>query len=57
MGYNIINCMVYRYFQEGLPELACAIILRDVLLALQYLHKQFYIHRLVISERVIYIHH
>ncbi|KOB70181.1 putative serologically defined breast cancer antigen NY-BR-96 [Operophtera brumata] len=35
-----------RYFQEGLPELACALILRDALLALQYLHKQLYIHRL-----------
>lgn len=34
-----------RYFQEGLPELACALILRDALLALQYLHKQLYIHR------------
>ncbi|XP_041988511.1 STE20-related kinase adapter protein alpha isoform X2 [Aricia agestis] len=42
-----------RYFQEGLPELACALILRDVLLGLQYLHKQFYIHRSVRASHVL----
>ncbi|XP_038214939.1 STE20-related kinase adapter protein alpha-like [Zerene cesonia] len=46
-----------RYFQEGLPELACAIILRDVLAALQYLHKQFYVHRSVRASHVLLDRH
>ncbi|XP_050347326.1 STE20-related kinase adapter protein alpha isoform X1 [Nymphalis io] len=52
---NLGSCrdILDRYFQEGLPELACAIILRDVLLALQYLHKQFYIHRGVRASHVL----
>lgn len=34
-----------QHFPEGLQEIVCAIALRDVLCALDYLHKQLYIHR------------
>ncbi|OWR50179.1 STE20-related kinase adapter protein alpha [Danaus plexippus] len=52
---NLGSCrdILDRYFQEGLPEPACAIILRDVLLGLQYLHKQLYIHRSVRASHIL----
>ncbi|XP_049868409.1 STE20-related kinase adapter protein alpha [Pectinophora gossypiella] len=52
---NLGSCrdVLDRYFPEGLPELPCAIILRDVLYALQYLHKQLYIHRSVRASHVL----
>ncbi|XP_053612329.1 STE20-related kinase adapter protein alpha isoform X1 [Plodia interpunctella] len=53
MTFGSCRDILDRYFPEGLPELACAIILRDVLLALQYLHKQLYIHRSVRASHVL----
>ncbi|VVD00541.1 unnamed protein product, partial [Leptidea sinapis] len=53
MEFGSCRDILDRYFRDGLPELACAIILRDVLLALQYLHKQFYIHRSVRASHVL----
>ncbi|XP_047987536.1 STE20-related kinase adapter protein alpha [Leguminivora glycinivorella] len=53
MTFGSCRDVLDRYFHEGLPELACAIILRDVLLALQYLHKQLYIHRSVRASHVL----
>ncbi|XP_013187147.1 STE20-related kinase adapter protein alpha [Amyelois transitella] len=53
MTFGSCRDILDRYFHEGLPELACAIILRDVLLALQYLHKQLYIHRSVRASHVL----
>ncbi|CAH0406786.1 unnamed protein product [Chilo suppressalis] len=53
MTFGSCRDILDRYFHEGLPELACAIILRDVLLALQYLHKQMFIHRSVRASHVL----
>ncbi|KAJ8730526.1 hypothetical protein PYW08_001939 [Mythimna loreyi] len=53
MTFGSCRDILDRYFQEGLPELACAIVLRDVLQALQYLHKQLYIHRSVRASHVL----
>ncbi|PZC71308.1 hypothetical protein B5X24_HaOG213659 [Helicoverpa armigera] len=53
MTFGSCRDILDRYFQEGLPELACAIVLRDTLQALQYLHKQLYIHRSVRASHVL----
>ncbi|XP_059055452.1 STE20-related kinase adapter protein alpha [Achroia grisella] len=53
MTFGSCRDILDRYYHEGLPELACAIVLRDVLLALQYLHKQLYIHRSVRASHVL----
>ncbi|KAJ0175843.1 hypothetical protein K1T71_009002 [Dendrolimus kikuchii] len=53
MTFGSCRDILDGYFQEGLPELACAIVLRDVLLALQYLHKQLYIHRSIRASHVL----
>ncbi|KAL0831614.1 hypothetical protein ABMA28_002392 [Loxostege sticticalis] len=53
MTFGSCRDILDRYFPEGLPELACALILRDVLQALQYLHKQLYIHRSVRASHVL----
>ncbi|KAH9639970.1 hypothetical protein HF086_008065 [Spodoptera exigua] len=53
MTFGSCRDILDRYFQEGLPELACALVLRDVLQALQYLHKQLYIHRSVRASHVL----
>lgn len=53
MSFGSCRDILDRYFPEGLPELACAIILRDVLQALQYLHRQLYIHRSVRASHIL----
>ncbi len=44
--------LLQAHFSEGLPELAVAYILRDVLQALDYLHNLSVIHRCALGEHV-----
>ncbi|KAG6451912.1 STE20-related kinase adapter protein alpha [Manduca sexta] len=53
MTFGSCRDILDQYFPEGLPELACALILRDVLQALQYLHKQLFIHRSVRASHIL----
>jgi len=39
--------LLHAHFKDGLPEMAAAYILRDVLLAIDYLHNRGIIHRCV----------
>jgi len=39
--------LLHAHFKDGLPEMAAAYILRDVLKAVDYLHNRGIIHRLV----------
>lgn len=44
---NLGSCrdLINKYFNNGLPEQACCIILRDVLQGLDYIHRKGFIHR------------
>ena len=48
--------LIADQYAIGVPEGAIAIIVRDVLLALQYLHSKCIIHRLVSANKLLHMH-
>lgn len=53
MGYGSVRDLIKNHFNDGLPELVCSFILRDVLVALQYLHLQGIVHRSVRCSHIL----
>jgi len=53
MSYGSVKDLMSTHLMEGLPELACCLIVRDLCLALQYLHSQGVVHRAVRASHVL----
>jgi len=53
MPYGSVKELMRTHMPEGLPELACCLIVRDLLHALQYLHSQGVVHRAVRASHVL----
>lgn len=50
MAYGSCRDLIDNYFNEGLPESASCIILKETLQGLEYIHNKGYIHRQVSSK-------
>ena len=53
MSYNSCRDAMNSYFSTGFPELLVALILRDVLQGLEYLHRKGFIHRSIRASHIL----
>ena len=53
MSYGSVKDLMTTHMPEGLPELACCLLVRDLCQALQYLHSQGVVHRAVRASHVL----
>jgi len=53
MPYGSVSDLMKAHFSDGLPELACAMITRDLCHALTYLHRQGVVHRALRASHVL----
>jgi len=53
MAYGSAKDLVAEHFRDGLPETVCCFLLRDAVLALQYLHGQGIVHRSVRASHLL----
>lgn len=52
MGFGSCRDLLNAHFNEGLPEPAVALILKDVLEGLDYIHKKGIIHRFLLNANI-----
>ncbi|XP_019757952.2 STE20-related kinase adapter protein alpha isoform X1 [Dendroctonus ponderosae] len=53
MAYGSCRDLLNNHFNEGLPEQAIVIVLRDLLDALSYVHRKGYIHRAIRASHIL----